>query len=414
MALAVGAGLRALDGRRSQALGAGLLIALAGAIWGFHAVFAAFVIAGAAALRLWREAEHRSELLDRLGWMVRGASPAALYAIPRLGALLRDGRPTLDDLRVPEPGGPTEEVMRYFTRVTTDVLPLERLLAFPKLEVPWLAAVGAVAVLVAWFVAWRGRRLFWVAVVLLSGALAVGPLLPPAWGAASGWLPLPMVAAQAVFPPLAALDRPDRLLLVAALGQAVIVGLVYRPLALRLQPRLRGALASATALAAFAGPFLTGALPAPVYDHVPPAWVEAISEPGAVLVVPLGHGEASILWQPLHGQPVSGGPDERAALAEGRAYRRAISEDPALSFFWDFAGGRLDAEGRARLVDRGAAYVVVYPGVASAIARSANNEIDQMLAELVDRVDVVLGRPIFDDGTTRVYRLRKLEGPPQP
>ncbi len=404
--LAVGMALRALDGGRREAALTGLAVMVASLIWWFHGLFAGVIVALLWGARALAEPARRGALLGQLGLAFKVWLPTLVVAIPVMAAANRGHLPDIDELYLPGDAGPSFGSSLVFERMTRDVLALDRLLAVPSASVGWLASLLVVGLVLAWLVAHGGRRLFWVGIAAGAGVLALGPWLSPSWGMSESWLPLPLRAFQVVFPPLVALDRPDRLLVVAALALALTLALIWTPLNLRLPVNVRSTALGVLVIAVGALPVFSGVLPLPAFDYAPPAWVKHVSGEGAVVHVPLGWSESSILWQPLHRLDVAGGPDEVEAMRDPTPYRTAFEETPALAFFRELQRGRMGQEERAWLQDRGASWVLVHTSFMKQLVRSAEGPEIDALEPLMDRIDVSFGPPVFEDEDVRLYRVR--------
>ena len=152
-------------------------------------------------------------------------------------------------------------------------------------------------------------------------------------------------------------------------------------------------------------PMFAGVLPLPSFDYSPPTWVSQIKKPGAVIHVPLGWSEASMLWQPLHGQPVAGGPDEVAIMRDPTPYSNAIQQTPALAFFRDLEMGRMGASELRWLNQQGAAYVVVETEFMRQLMKTGAGPEYDMLDPLMDRIDTTFGPAIYEDQDVRLYQV---------
>lgn len=404
--LAVGMALRALDGGRREAVLAGLAVALASLIWWFHALFAGLIIGALWLTRLRVDRAGRSRLMGQLGLMFKVWLPSLVTAIPLLAAANRGHLPDIDELYLPGRAGPSFAASLAFSRMTQDVLPLDRLLAVPSASAGWFASVLVLALVVGWLLAYGGQRLFWLGLAAAFGVLALGPWLSPSWGMSESWLPLPLRAFQVLFPPLVALDRPDRLLIVSGLALALTLALAWAPLSLRIPARMRTTALGGALFGIGAMPVLSGALPLPVFDYAAPSWVTEISGEGAVIHVPLGWSESSILWQPLHGLDVTGGPDEVQALRDPTPYRTTFDDTPALAFFRDLQRGRMGTPERAWLKEHGATWIVVHTSFIKQLIRSSEGPEIDALEPLLDRIDVAFGPAVFADESVRLYRVR--------
>lgn len=404
--LAIGFGIRAVEGRRRHAVAAGLAAAVAGLIWWFYALFAAVVVVAVGAVRARREPARRGQLLGQLGLAMKVWLPSLVGAIPVIAAANRGHLPDLDELYLPGDAGPSFGAALVFQRMTGDVLALDRLLAVPSASAGWLASLLVFALVGLWIVAARGRRLFWPALSLVFAVLALGPWLSPDWGLADGWLPLPLRALQVLFPPLTALDRPDRLLVVAAVGLAVTLALCWAPLSLRVPAPLRSAALGGAVVGVAAMPLLSGAVPLGAFDYAPPAWVERLDGEGALIHVPLGWSESSLLWQPLHGLDVTGGPDEVRAMRDPSPYRTAFEESPALAFFHELPRGRMNDADRDWLRERGARWIVVHVGFMRQLMRASTGPEADAIEPFLDRIDVAFGPPVVETEDVRLYQVR--------
>lgn len=404
--LAVGLGLGALTGGRREALLCGLALAVASLIWWFHGLFAWVVIGLLWLVRLRAEPARRGELVRQIGRVFKVWLPCLLAAIPVLAAANRGHLPDLDELYLPGEAGPSFGASLVFERMTRDVLALDRLLAVPSLSAGWVASLLVLGLVFGWIGTHGGRRSFWLLVALGFAILALGPWLSPRWGMSEAWLPLPLRALQVLLPPLVALDRPDRLLIVTALALALTLALLWGPLSLRLSARARPWTLGGVVAAVSALPALAGLLPLPTFDHAPPAWVEHVSGEGALLHVPLGWSESSILWQNNHGADVSGGPDEVEAMRDPTPYRTAFEETPALAFFRELQRGRMGADERIWLKQRGARWIVVHTAFMRQLIRSSEGPEIDALEPLMDRIDVSFGPAVYEDEDVRLYEIR--------
>lgn len=403
--LSVGLCLRAVRGGRREAAIAGAGLALASVCWWYYGLFAAGIgLALVIGTGLLAPAQ-RPRLLGQAGMALRFWAPAVLAALPLWAAANRGHLPDLGELYLPGSNGPSFAATLAFDRMTHDVLSLDQLLAVPSATLSWGASVLVLGLLGAWLVVTRGARLFWIGVAGTAAVLALGPWLTPGWGMSRGWMPLPLRALQVLFPPLEWLDRPDRLLVVTAMALSLTVGLLWHPLSRRLPVGRRPAFLGVAVVGVALVPMLSGALPLPGFDYAPPGWVDQIKQPGAVIHVPLGWSEASTLWQPLHGQPVAGGPDEVTVMRDPTPYSNAMEQTPALAFFRDLETGRMGEAERAWLVAQGAAYVVVETDFMRQLMRSGQGPEYDMLDPLMDRIDTTFGPPIYDSQGVRLYQI---------
>lgn len=401
LAVAIGLGMRALDGDRRDATLSGAAIGVAGLFWWFYALFAAALLLSLALARALRHPAGRSALSRQVRGMLRAFLPFSVGLVPMIGAWVRGDWPRVADIIGPKAGALSGAARVWFHRATTDVLSLEQLFVSPTAGAGWLPSLVVLVVLSSWVLLHRGRRIWWAAVAAAAAVLAMGVWLDPRWGLSSGWLPLPLRGLQVLFPPLELLDRPDRFLIITALATAVMAGLLWRPLCHRLPSALRPALWTAGLALVGASSAMSTSLSTFLFEA--PGWTRAISGQGAVLHVPMGLSEADLMWQPLHGQPITGGPDEAMLLDDGSPYRLLFEQNAALAFFWDFAKGRLDSDGRAWLLGRGARYVVVYEDVVNRVSEGTQGE--TYLMPLADRIEQTLGPAIYNADGVRVYSL---------
>ena len=176
--------------------------------------------------------------------------------------------------------------------------------------------------LVIALVAWKAPdRLRWLGAVLLLLVVGVGPALPLDGGETVTWYPYLLLYNTVPF-----LDRlwfPYRIVVMVFLVLCTAVGPALRPV-------LRGLAATERPRLARVGPLLLAALllslnlaeqqrqlcwPFVTRDVSPPAvypWIG--SQGGAVIHMPFGINQPSIIWQTVHEQPIFGGMGENARL----------------------------------------------------------------------------------------------------
>ncbi len=202
-------------------------------------------------------------------------------------------------------------------------------------------------VLVIALVAWKASdRLRWLGAVALLLVVSVGPALPLEGGDSVAWYPYLLLYNTVPF-----LDRlwfPYRLVVMVflVLCTALAAALVplLRALAAAPRPRLAGLAPPLLALSLLGlnlleqhhqlcWPFVTR-------DVTPPAVYPWIGQQGgAVIHMPFGINQPSIIWQTVHAQPIFGGMGENARLLwpEGMtervridiiAYMRRATRDP--------------------------------------------------------------------------------------
>jgi hypothetical protein len=382
--------LRALAGSRLDGLLAGLAIAAVAVVWWFHAVFVVLFVAPLVVERWLRVPDDRPEFASRLGWAARGALPAAVVMLrvaPDRNPSDTGGRSWAE---LPDGFGDAPAALAWFRDAARHSL--------FSAGSGWLMGALGLAVAVYWLWTDGRRHAYWLLVAGVATVLAAGFWLPPDLNPAGRWVPLPLAWLEAVAPPAAAVAHPDRFLFVAALSIAVLCGHLVQ----RLPPAGRLLAAVAALACCILGNRVDGRLPLPTFTWDPPAWTEALDQPGAIIHLPLGMSEASALWQPAHGQPVTGGLGEVSAFASSTPYRRAFESRPELAPFWEPGRSRLDADTLATLFSHGARYVLVWD---EALAIAARRPEGWKLPILADTVDAALGPAMYQGGGVRLYRI---------
>ncbi len=295
----------------------------------------------------------------------------------------------------------------------------------------WLAIIALVA--------WRGGdRLRWLGAVALILVLGVGPSLPTASGEGIAWYPYLLLYNTVPF-----LDRlwfPYRSVVMVFLVLSACAGSALAPLMRQLaaSPRrlLAGwgpaLLAGLLLTANLAGqhrqlcfPFVTRDVqPSPVYD-----WIG--EEGGALIHMPFGINQPSIIWQTIHGQPVFGGMGENARLLwpEGMDERVRIdlirflsraTRDP------DKATRPRSEQGLNKLRSDGFRWVVLHRDLVEShnrdrlpSGRSARNKVmltqeqlQRLPLQVTEAYTEVLGSPVAADGALVVWDLTGDAAPP--
>ena len=307
--LALGLADRGLgpQGRLREAVGAGLLLGLAGHVYWYGGLFFALAIG---LLGLW----HRAPL--RLGALALAAAlVAAPVALPLLQALhagqIAGLLPVADWLG----GG------RSITNAAGDPLQLCVLASPCTVDFvsdlgarPIGAALGLLSLPLALLAGQAGRR--WLAI----GALAVGISLGPWVGAVENPLYLGLTA---LMPPMARLYWPCRslalLMPLGALGAAAGIGRLQQPWATR-GLALLGLLLLGDAARVGRWPLSTWTV------EVAPAWRCLPPDGGGVIALPYGVDHQGLLAQTVHQLPQLGGMNERSK-AQAPAAQQALRTD---------------------------------------------------------------------------------------
>jgi hypothetical protein len=402
--LALGLGLKGLTGSRRQALLGGAAVVLASLSWWPFGLLTAGLLVG---LGLWkaRREEVRSVVLDRLGWMARTWVPGMALLLPLLASRMRAADHAAPLSRLPEALADIDAARLDFALSASTSLPPGRLVALSEQPGEVLGSLLVLVLLTTWFLVQGRRQLIWPALLILSALASVGAWLAPGWDVSDGWLPLPLAWAQAWLPGLDGITRPQRFLVFSALAQAVMLGVLWTRLEERGSLWAARVGAGALALVLIAMPWAQGVAPLASSSFEPPGWIEAIDEPGAIVAIPLGWTDSAALWQPLHGQPISGGPGEVQAFASNSPTRQLYEERPELRPLWLVEDARLGQAEIQRLSQAGARWVVVDAGLVDLVVESERDLQAWSLPVLVTRIDEAFGPPVYDQDQVRVYRI---------
>ena len=184
------------------------------------------------------------------------------------------------------------------------------------------------------WVAIARRRGPLLAVALLAGILAIGPVL-----LLGGAHEEPLYRGLlALLPPLRRLWHPAR-----ALALLSAVGVVWAASGLGwIRARRGGWLAAAIPLVALWALWARGLAPLPAWDPTPPAAVHCLAQGedgGALIELPFGGSQEHLAWQGLHHRPILGGMLEGLPAFQPEEAVALRREDPFLSGILDRARG---------------------------------------------------------------------------
>ena len=406
LAIAIRAGLRALDGERPKdAWRAAAWLVFAGLCWWFYSLFAIAVVGAAAVHRAIRDrrADAERQRTSTGLWLIRFGIPALLAAGPLL-ALANSA--TLPGLLVLDPveslaSLPAGDVM------LTGLLhrsrpPLSLLVGAP--EADGLAGGATALLLLAAVLVTRGRRWFWPGVALVSAALATGPLLRPIEGWWDEWLTLPWATLYTVVPFLSRLQQPDRLLILSALSVALVAGLLLTRLTAALPRRGRTAAGLAALLAVALLPTAQGTAVLPTREIEPPSWLVLLPDEGAIIEIPLGNSQDALLNQPLHGLPIMNGPGEFRELMSPGPFVANMEGNSLLRFLALAESSGFDEAGLADAYDRGLRFIVVHDRKIRDLVE-ADSDTYTSLINLASQIESVFGPPFYREKGLRIYRL---------
>jgi hypothetical protein len=386
--LAIAAGLRALDtGRPRDGWLAGGALALACASYWFYGAFSAFVLAVLAVRRVAGDPAARPVLAEQGARVARMLAPVALLAVPLLVAANRGDLSTLSWGVLPERLAETDPDA-LATLLAHGVDPDALLMGEGTLA---RVVRGAAVVLVAYGLLSRRTRV-WSALAVLSGVLALGAYLPPGQGPGQAWLTLPGAYVSAVVPFFSCLIHPDRWAILGALATAIVAGLVLE--------RVGRVAAVATVIAL---PASAGLAPLPRFTLSVPDHYRQLGLPGAVAELPIGFREEALLYQPVHGRALFGGPGELAALEGDGRLRRAMATDSVLAWLAQAGAPLFAVPDLVARYEAGLRYVVVDVRRIDRLSSGPNAQAG--LGEIAARVDTVLGPALYRSPDVVVYRV---------
>lgn len=407
--LAVWAGIGTVDSEtRRGELVTGACLALACLGWWIYGI-AAWVLVLLVGFSRWRHADsvRRRELGLKLGRVLRWWLPTLLMAGPLVALATAERLPGLWFGSLPhELEGDFYADFVLLGLIESSLRPASLLLGDPGETFGWAPALLGIGVLITWGASPRRGRLFWPVLALLATVGAMGPYLRPQEAGGTDWTMLPGAGLFAWLPGWSRLHEPDRLLIFAAMALAVMVALSWS-WGIRLVWRGSPALPALLAVAACALlPYLSEDSPVEVTVFEPPIWVEVLGEAGAVVELPIGYREETLLYQPYHLLPRLGGPGEqwRTARTAGD-FPRQLLTNPFLSFLWDPGAGPPLPTAVADLREAGLRYVVAHTGWLRELAMSRPDMRVRTMLTHLQRVDQLLGPPIYRSAYVTIYRV---------
>jgi len=283
---------------------------------------------------------------------------------------------------------------------------LPEILAHPAIGISALPAGLCMGLLLAWFISPTRRQRFWPFLLVATAVLALGPYLSPEMEASDSWVILPYGLLQSVVPFLSRLHQPDQMLILFALSQAMMVALLWTAVRPRIAIHPRWVALCAMIAALWSVPRIMGATPMAFHRYSPPAWVSQLGESGAVIEIPMGWSEASVLYQALHGHPVTGGPGVASQMFDSTDYRNLFETRPELAFFWSPAQTELTEAHISSLLESGAGYVAVHHAAMTSLTKDPADYRTWALENVASRVHTALGPPVYGDDEVRLYRIR--------
>ncbi|MFZ5480087.1 MAG: hypothetical protein ACOZNI_25200, partial [Myxococcota bacterium] len=147
-----------------------------------------------------------------------------------------------------------------------------------------------------------------------------------------------------------------------------------------------------------------GLAPLPRFSFALPDHYRQLGLDGAVAELPIGFREEALLWQPLHGRPLLGGPGELAAM-EGRGrLRRAMERDTVVAWLAQAGAPLFGVPDLTALHAAGLRYVLVNSKQIDALSQGRDAKGNALL-DIAKRVDVVLGPALFRSPDVIVYRV---------
>jgi hypothetical protein len=285
------------------------------------------------------------------------------------------------------------------------VEPIQLLTGDTEGLVGMLGALLLLAIVGLWLSFRRARARLWGGLLAVSGLLALGPYLHPSAGFSQDWLVLPTGWLQAVIPFATRFHQPDRMLIVAVLALAIMIGVIHRPLILSLPRKLRGLPLCMGMITLFGLPWAQDRLPLDVYDVDMPGWYELLGDEGALVEVPMGLSEVAALYQPLHGRAVATGPGVVREMVDADGYRSLVHTNPGINKLWEFNPMSKDASDLIRLREDGLRFVAVNNGVIEYLIQTQGIDRARVMLLVSRWLDDTLGPPIISAYRARVYRL---------
>ena len=387
------------EGSTKHAVGAGVLLALAGWTYWFAAGFVAL------ALGLLALGSSPAGRLGRLG--IVGIVSFVLSApavVPLMSGLLTD-------TTVGSVGGalPTHAWLGLLDGSTTELDLVTRAgdrgalgVMDPSGEVTIRSAttstleglaLSGTALFLAFAAVMQRRR--WLVVAVAALILALGPL--------PGGVPNPVyIGMAALLPPMERLYWPCRALALlvplAALGGAALIGRLPRH-----QPV--GALIIAAALLGEAT--LRDAWPLPTWDPtIPKAYHCLAATEGAVVVIPYGRDHDQLLHQTRHGLPMLGGMNERSRSLVPAEQRALRSDNPWVAQLLLATSNPRDTgtwtqEDQDAVAELGYRWVVLRP---QALLLSNDMDGGHMRRRIMARrLRELAGAPVYQDDDVVIY-----------
>ena len=407
--LALWAGLGTLDGhgRRREWLTALCLMAACLGWWIYGAIAWGLLLVFGWSRWRYGGAERRAELVGKLGRVFRLWLPTLLFAFPLLASANARKLPGLWWGSFPhELEGDMLADIVVHELITESLRPASLLLGDPGEAFGWLPALMGAGVLITWGASPFRTQRFWP--VLAGGLLvaAMGPYLQPSADGLEGWTPLPGALLFYALPGFSRLHHPDRLLIVVGLCLAVMVGLLWH-WALRLAWKRGSALPAFAAVAVCAAlPYFGGDSPVAVTRFEAPTFYDVLGDEGAIVELPIGYREETLLYQPYHGLPRLGGPGEKWRAANPKdPFHLKLRLDPFLRFLWDPGAPPPMANSVLEVREEGLRYVVVHLGWIRELAQLRFDNRIRALLEHMERVDTLLGPPIYRSSQVTIYRV---------
>ncbi len=407
--LALWAGLGLLDGRqrRSELLTAGCLAIACLGWWIYGAVAWALLLSLGWSRWRYGSPERRAALPLMLGRVIRLWLPTLLFAGPLIAAAVAGKISGLWFGSYPHelPASMLNDITLQ-TVFDTSVRPASLLLGDPGEPLGWVPTLLGVGVLITWGASpFRSRR-FWPLLALLFLVAALGPYIQPSATGTDGWTPLPGAFLFAKLPGFSRIHHPDRLLVIVTFCLAIMVSLSWAWV-LRLSWRRGPAIPALAVLFGIAGlPYLAGEAPVAVTSFSVPSFYSVLGDEGAIIEVPIGYREDSLLYQPYHRLPRVGGPGEswRKSNETGEFHLQMIF-DPFYRFLLE-SGAPAPLQGA--MVDirsSGLRYVVVHTGWVKKLgANGMDRRLSSMLQHM-ERIDSLLGPPIYSSADATIYRM---------